>query len=215
MHILLLRLRKDKKQSLTFQKVFVVFDDDEIVVGRVMKNHLMNSFDDREIDYQNPSILYICGGSSCNYLDDLFEWRHEQGYVVNTASLGETGSSASSIKNYIQDAYYNWEDPPEYVALVGDVGGSYSVPTFYDGFGHNSYNNDCEGDLPYSQLDGDDFLPEVIIGRISVNSTSVKSIISDIIQQPLAQQKNLYFYRVNFLVFDLVYFRILLHHFLI
>ena len=133
----------------------------------------------RDEDYQIPSILYICGGSSSSssYFEDLVEWRHQQGYVVNTATLSQTGSSANSIKNYIQDAYYNWENPPEYVALVGDVGGSYSLPTFYDGFGHNSYGNDCEGDLPYSQLDGDDFIPEVIVGRISVRSSNEIGVV--------------------------------------
>ena len=126
----------------------------------------------REEDYQTPSILYICGGNaeSNAYLQNLVEWRHQQGYIVNTASIGETGSSANSVKNYIEEAYYNWENPPEYVALVGDVGGDYSLPTFYNEWGHNDFWNECEGDLPYSQLDGSDLLPEVIVGRISVRS---------------------------------------------
>jgi len=111
---------------------------------------------DRDTEFQDPAILYICGGSSENNssFQQLVEWRHQRGYVVYTADLGETGSSSSSIKNYIQNAYNNFGVPPEYVAFVGDVGGSYNVPTFYDGWGHNSYNNDCEGDQPYSQLDG-------------------------------------------------------------
>ena len=134
----------------------------------------------REEDYQLPSILYICGGNSENnsYLQDLMNWKHEQGYVVRSASLSETGNSANSIKNYIQDAYYNWENPPEYIALVGDVGGSYSLPTFYNGHGHNSYGNECEGDLPYSQLNGNDLIPEVIIGRISIRSSGEIGVVT-------------------------------------
>ena len=34
------------------------------------------------------------------------------------------------------------------------------------------------------------------------NSTKVCEVISDIIQQPLVQQKNLHFHQVNFLKFD-------------
>ena len=148
------------------------------IFDSLLGNYVINfQSSDRDEDYQDPSILYICGGSSCNYLDDLLEWRHEQGYIVNTATLSETGNSASSIKNYIQDAYYNWQNPPEYVALVGDVGGSYSVPTFYDTFGHDIYGDDCEGDLPYSQLDGNDFLPEVIVGRISIRSSTEIGVV--------------------------------------
>ena len=146
----------------------------------------------REEDYQLPSILYICGGNSesNSYFQDLVEWRHQQGYVVNTASLSEAGSSANSIKNYISNAYYNWENPPEYVAFIGDVGGSYSVPSFYEGWGHNSYGNDCEGDLQYSQLDGDDFIPEVIIGRLSVRSSNEIGVV---VAKTIAYEKASYF----------------------
>ena len=145
----------------------------------------------REGEYQEPSILYICGGSSINNssFQELLEWRHQQGYIVNAVTLSTTGSSANSIKNYIQDAYYEWDNPPEYVALVGDVNGSYTVPTFYNGFGHNEYGNYCEGDLPYSQLDGDDLLPEVLVGRISVQSSSDISVI---VAKTLAYEKASY-----------------------
>lgn len=174
-----------KQDSNSFKKRSKLFDS---LLNEFIVNFESSS---REEDYQTPSILYICGGNTENnsYFQDLVEWRHQQGYVVNTASLSETGSSASSIKNYIQNAYNTWENPPEYVALVGDVGGSYSLPTFYDGFGHNSYGNDCEGDLPYSQLDGDDFLPEVIVGRISVRSSTELAVV---VAKTLAYEKATY-----------------------
>ena len=134
----------------------------------------------RDEDYQAPAILYICGGNSedNSYFQQLVDWRHKRGYVVYTASLSETGSSSSQIKNYITNAFNTFSPRPEFVALVGDVGGSYSVPTFYEGWGHNSYGNDCEGDHPYSQLNGDDLLPEVLIGRLSVRSTSDLSVVT-------------------------------------
>jgi len=136
---------------------------------------------DRDEDYQQPAILYICGGNSeaSSYFQQLVDWRHQRGYVVYTASLSETGSSSSSIKNYISSAYHSFNPIPEFVALVGDVGGSYSVPTFYDGHGHNSYGNECEGDHPYSQLSGNDLLPEVLIGRISVRSASELQVVTN------------------------------------
>ena len=94
---------------------------------------------DRDTEFQDPAILYICGGNSedNSYFQQLVDWRHQRGYVVYTASLSETGSSSYSIKNYIQNAYETFYPPPEYVALVGDVGGSYNIPTYYEGWGHN------------------------------------------------------------------------------
>ena len=133
-------------------------------------------------DFQKPSILYILPSNSSNLmstLNQLFNWRHKAGFVVNFASTNTTGSSASAIKNYIQNAYQSWNDPPEYVALVGDASGSYSIPTYYDNW--SSYNG--EGDFPYSQLEGNDLFPEVLIGRISFSSTTeLSTIINKTIQ---------------------------------
>ena len=63
----------------------------------------------------------------------------------------------NTIKNYLVDAYENWENPPEIVGLIGDTSGSYSIGYLTEIWAGYS----GEGDLPYSQLDGDDFLPEV------------------------------------------------------
>jgi len=149
---------------------------------------LIPNYSSRELDeYQDPAILYICGGSSENNSDfqDLVEWRRQRGFTVYTASTSSIGTSTTSIKNYIQNAYQTFDPAPEYVALVGDVGGSYNIPTFEGdsyGFGHNTYGNACEGDHPYSQLNGNDLYPEVLIGRLSVRTTSdLSTVVSKII----------------------------------
>ena len=144
------------------------------VFENIYKNSIINYNNESRDEYQQSAILYIGPSnviSNSTFLD-LVEWRRQRGYVVYTATTSQTGSSASSIKNYIEDAYDNFDPPPEYVSLIGDVDGSYSIPTFYDGHGHNSYNNECEGDHPYSQLDGNDLLPEVLLGRMSIRSSS-------------------------------------------
>ena len=57
----------------------------------------------REEDYQHPSILYICGENACDnsYVQQLFDWRHQQGYIVYTATESQVGgnnASTSEIK---------------------------------------------------------------------------------------------------------------------
>jgi len=145
------------------------------VFENIYKNQILNYEQlNRENNYQNPAILYICSGDieDNSIFQQLVEWRRQRGYVVYTVSTSTIGSSSSSIKNYIQNAYDNFDIVPEYVALVGDVGGTYSIPTYYEDFGHDSYGNECEGDHPYSQLDGSDLLPEVLIGRMSIRTVS-------------------------------------------
>jgi len=145
------------------------------VFEKIYKNKILNYNQTyRDNNYQNPAILYICSGDIEDnaIFQQLVEWRRQRGYVVYTASISDIGSSSSSIKNYIQNAYNNFDPVPEYIALIGDVGGSYSIPTYYEDFGHDSYGNECEGDHPYSQLDGSDLLPEVLIGRMSIRTVS-------------------------------------------
>ena len=143
-------------------------------------DRLMNSIvinptnENRNNDYQQPHILYVCGGnvSSNSYFNQLVKWRQKQGYKVTVVSTSETGSSATDVKDYLEDSM-NWDTPPEFVTLVGDVGGSYNIGSFteYD----SDYNG--EGDHPFSQLDGADLWPEVILGRISVRSSSETAVV--------------------------------------
>ena len=143
---------------------------------------------DRSEDYQIPSILYICGGNSENnaYFQDLVEWRHKQGYIVTVVSTSESGSGESSINNYIANAYSNWQNPPEIVGLVGDVGGSYNISC--DSYNWAGYSG--ASDVIYSYVEGNDLLPEVIIGRISANGTSeLYNIINKTIEYEKAQQQ--------------------------
>jgi hypothetical protein len=155
------------------------------VFANLAENLALNSILlEREENYQQPAILYICGGNSESNpsFQQLVNWRHERGYIVYTADTNETGTSSFTIKNYIQNAYETFSPPPEYVCLVGDVGGSYSLPTFYASWGHDYYGDWCEGDLSYSQLDGPDLLPEVIVGRLSVRSSNdIQNVVNKII----------------------------------
>ena len=134
---------------------------------------------DRVID-DLPSILYICGGSSLSnsYLQDLIQWRREQGFKVYTATTLDIGNSFNAIKDYIENAYFNWEYPPEYIVLVGDTGGSYAVSVASAGWGDTDY--------PYTLIDGNDLLPEMFIGRIPANSPAD---LDNIINKTLAYEK--------------------------
>ncbi|MBS83182.1 MAG: hypothetical protein CMD65_03510, partial [Gammaproteobacteria bacterium] len=190
-----------------------IFDDVDLIVNEVEINETRNyseqklsrafeplyedliinyEVSSRDEDYQVPAVLYICGGSSLNnsYVQDLIDCRHRSGFVVYTATTSETGSNASSIKNYIQDLYENSDNPPEIVGLIGDTGGSYSIDYFTESW--SGYYG--PGDMPYSLLDGDDLLPEVFIGRISVNSSSD---ISNVINKTLAYEKATYLNQIS------------------
>ena len=108
-------------------------------------------------DYQDPAMLYICGGNAedNSSFQELVEWREKQGYIVYLIPESDAGSNANSIKSFLQDVMVDFDNPPEIVGLIGDTGGSYSIPYFtYDG---------GATDVEYSYLSGNDFLPEIFI----------------------------------------------------
>lgn len=89
----------------------------------------------------------------------LADWKTRKGLRVVTVGTDVTGSSTAGIKAWLQDAYDNWDYPPEHVVLFGDIG---AIPTFTF-LGNPS-------DLEYVLLDGDDFLPDAMLGRFPVES---------------------------------------------
>ena len=136
----------------------------------------------REIN-SKPCVLFICGGNSLDQssLQDLIEWRKELGYEVHAVEVNEIGSTTNAIKNYIEDAYNNWSNPPEHIVLVGDTGGSYAIPYFSTTWGSSDYD--------YTLIEGDDLFPEMSVGRISANGSSD---LANIINKTLIYEKATY-----------------------
>jgi hypothetical protein len=95
-------------------------------------------------------------------LQSLVNLRTSQGFDVNLVDTGTTGTSASSIKSYIQNQYTG--NGIEYVLLIGDTD---TIPCWT---GSGSYNPDT--DLNYACVDGSDYIPDVRRGRLSVRSST-------------------------------------------
>ncbi len=126
---------------------------------------------------QHGTYLVICPNNATvvSHLQPLLAWRQRQGLPVKLATTAETGTSATAIKAYIQNAYNYWPIPPEYVVLAGDGGGTYSVATWYESL--SGYGG--EGDHPYTQLAGGDVLSDILIGRLSFGTlTELQTIVA-------------------------------------
>ncbi len=134
--------------------------------ARLMRPLILN-YDELGLD-EVPvgSYLIVCENDANlvnNLLSPLIDWKTRKGHVVEVETFSP-GSSNSTIKSIIQNAYNTWEIPPEFVLLVGDTNGNYTLPGWSpSGIDH-----------PYSQLDGTDILADVAIGRLPVeNATEV------------------------------------------
>ena len=149
-------LLTNRKLSRSFEKVYRASIDNWELIR-----------DDNPV-YQERSILVIYPEISelDSYIESYVDWKRSKGFYIEAHDTGETGTSNSSIKSYIQDCYDTWTDPPEYVVLIGDPSGTYNLPTWFETM--SGYGG--EGDQPYTTLEGNDNLSDVFIGRISIGS---------------------------------------------
>ncbi len=165
---------------------------------KIYKTSLLNYDNYREDvpEYQQRSILIVYDDetsiqTSVNWLKN---WKKQKGFYVEAVSTSETGYTSSAVKTYIENAYETWENPVEYIILIGDAGSSdqIKVPTWTEDW--SFYHG--EGDQPYTYLAGNDYIGDAFIGRLSVNSssqlTTMMAKISLIEKTPVTSDLSIY-----------------------
>ncbi|MBL7032698.1 MAG: T9SS type A sorting domain-containing protein [Candidatus Delongbacteria bacterium] len=171
-------LRTDRAVSRSFQSTYR---------STVLNHAILNN---RDQEYQQPCYLFIYPDNQTvlTNLQPLLDWKRQIGFEVHLASTAETGSSSTSIKNYIQTAFDSWPNPPEFICLVGDAEGSYSLPT--------AHLDGGEGDHYYVRLEGNDILADAFIGRLTFDSiTQLQTIVNKIMhyeREPYLDQTDWY-----------------------
>jgi gingipain R len=102
-----------------------------------------------------------------NFLDGInkyVEWKTKKGLpveVVPTSAINGQGQDAPAIKKMIHNRYFNAQLPPlDYVVIFGDFA---QVTTMF-GLGG------CSSDSKFVTVDGQDYFPDVVIGRLSAQT---------------------------------------------
>jgi len=140
--------------------------------ANIYDSMILNFDDYRHQMYSSvpPRYLIIHGQNAdpsfVTALNEYVLWKSQKGADVDVASTAsdQAGTSTTTIKNYIQSKYDNPATRPDFVILIGDTSGSYTIPTYTVSGG--------VGDYPYTHLDGNDGLGDVFIGRICVENLS-------------------------------------------
>ncbi|MFQ5768902.1 MAG: C25 family cysteine peptidase [bacterium] len=151
-----------------------------------------------------------------NNLSPLIQYRQNQGLNVISIKITEIYDefnfgvkNPKAIKDFLEYAYYNWAKPaPTYVLLVGDASYDYKdhlqtghrdfVPTHL--FESKYYYTETASDNWFVCVSGNDNMPDMLIGRLPVQSIlEVETIINKIInyENSLPQNnwhKNLLFF---------------------
>ena len=133
------------------------------------------------------------------------QWKRQKGYVVKIVKVGDipntSGGSADQserIIEYLQNAYDKWAPPPTYVLLVGDAEFIETNKGQQHTFGVAAYdyiNARIGTDLDYATLDGTDYFPDILVGRLSVHTLAeTEDVINKIIDYDNNPPANNIFY---------------------
>lgn len=102
----------------------------------------------------------------------------------------------SAIRAYMANAYANWSEPPRYLLLFGDGSGNPRqltcptcprpwqpelVPTFL--LFADRFTGQIPTDHPFALISGDDELPDIAVGRLSVETLAAATLVVDKIIQ--------------------------------
>lgn len=109
-------------------------------------------------------------------LEPLISWRKELGFDVTVLSADRLPFYAARIRDTIE-AIYHSSGGIDYLVIVGDVD---DVPTFSSGGSHSPT------DIDYGCVDGSDFIPDILVGRISVEDSAQ---LAELVERFIAYEK--------------------------
>ncbi|MBE9480415.1 MAG: hypothetical protein IMY69_01825, partial [Bacteroidetes bacterium] len=150
----------------------------------ILEDAILNYASLPEIDYDKRILNYNSSRDvGCEYLivspdgvdfqswaDSIKSFRIKQGILSEVVTLSDIGgNNVTTLENYFNDAYNNWDIPPVAVLLLADYGTSGNTiisPTL-----PHPYQGTYITDNIYADVDGDN-LPEIIFARITARDNS-------------------------------------------
>lgn len=119
----------------------------------------------RNIPVSRPKLLIISHPNLANYQTEFINWKRSLGFDVFVINRVDAGSTIQQIRETIRTHYL--EHKSDYLLLLGDTVGSYSIPTNF--YPSPEYAENDADDHYYTLLEGDDYFPEMLVGRFSFN----------------------------------------------
>ena len=141
-----------------------------------MYTHRFVNYRDKAAKYSfvadEGSLLVICPDRFLDAMQPFVDWKNMSGRPTTMVSLSEIGGNNTDlIKSYILNCYNNPDENLCYVLLVGDYADL--TPKAMSG---------GASDIWFGQLEGNDYYPEVFVGRFSAETvTDVQNQVTKVI----------------------------------
>ncbi|HNX38603.1 MAG TPA: C25 family cysteine peptidase, partial [Candidatus Cloacimonadota bacterium] len=120
----------------------------------------------RDIPLSRPRLLIISHSQLEPYQADFIKWKKQLGFEVYVVNKTNIGTTLNQFKTFIANHYIQYHC--DYLLLFGDVGDPsaiYTIPTAY--FPSPEYSENDADDQQYGMILGEDYFPEMLVGRFS------------------------------------------------
>ena len=169
----------ERLRSPYFQPLFDAFLLNSHCIERENTNDQYIQQRNTRLDGERADLLIITYDAFYNDILPLAEWRHKTGIETKVVKWSEIGTTAEDLRDYMSTAYYTWELPPSFLLIVGDAD---HIPVNYL-YEHPLQNIPTGTDHWYATFDGDDYLPDIHAGRISVENTlELQAVVTKTLQ---------------------------------
>jgi hypothetical protein len=119
-------------------------------------------------------MIIICADQYVPEMDSFLIWKRRKGIPTDLYSLSVVGSDTASIRSFIQNQYDNLG--VTFCLLVGD--GNELPPAV----GTVGLSAGRDADPVYAYTDGDDYYPDLFVGRFSSNGGSADNIRNQVMR---------------------------------
>lgn len=146
---------------------------------KMYQSHYLNTADasglrtsENEGLQYNGEMLIIVPDNYMNTVGSLAAWKNQKGIRTTMVPLSQVGNTPVAIKNYIQ-AFYTANPGLTYLLLVGD---HQNLPCY--SYGTTGAMEELWSDTYYAQLEGNDYYPELLVGRFSGTVSNVATMVN-------------------------------------
>ncbi len=146
------------------------------VANNIIQQHFINADQSKYNPLEEDGdLLIIVPDQYVNKIQPLADWKTQEGIETKVVTTSTAGSSDTQLKAYIESEYGSNPDLL-YVLLVGDHS---SVPSHT--YGSSGWEQ-LWSDSYYGMINGNDYYPELFVGRLSGNPTQIETQVDRILE---------------------------------